>query len=60
MIGFPPNFTGALLIIGSGFGYFVKVIRSKVKVSHILNPENIVNAISPELTPEPMNEFRPN
>ena len=49
MNGFPPNFTGALLIIGSRFGYFVKVIRSKVKVSHIHDPENIVNeSLDPE------------
>jgi len=56
MNGFPPHFTGTLPIIGPRFDYLGNVIGSKVKVSHIHDPENTVNAI----TPEPMNKLRPN
>jgi len=56
MNGIPPTFTGTLPIIGPRFDYLVKVIGSKVKVSHTYDPENIVNAI----TPEPKNGLRPN
>jgi len=54
--GFPPNFSGTLPIIGPRFDCLVKVIGSKVKVSHIHDSENIVNGI----TPEPKNGLRPN